>query len=133
MSSAFRWDAKGWFGSQVGGTCWMLVLGGLVLGGDAPTGLVALGAFAFANAVGTLLWARRRSLAPYGALQALVLVQGLAALVVALTLHGRGTMEHLPDGSQVPIGALYAALLVYPLLALVFRARERGGPAGTGP
>jgi len=55
-----RWNAGGWFGGQLGGTVWLLLLGILLLGIDVIAALGVLLCFAGANAIGTWLWSRRR-------------------------------------------------------------------------
>ena len=57
--NSFVWNAGGWFGSQVGGSVWMLFCALTVLPADAISGLVCLGSFAVINAVGCYLWQRR--------------------------------------------------------------------------
>jgi hypothetical protein len=79
----FQWNTWGWFGSQLGSTCWMLV-GGAPLAYHAPLiGVTFLVCFAVANAIGTSLWLRRERLRPYPAMQIMLLViaiSGIAAL-----------------------------------------------------
>jgi hypothetical protein len=81
----FQWSTGGWFGSQVGSTCWMVV-GGVPLAFHAPLiGVTFLICFAVANAIGTWLWLRRDRLRPYSAIQMLLLVIAICGLVALVT------------------------------------------------
>jgi hypothetical protein len=81
----FRWNTGGWFGSQVGSTCWMLV-GGVPLAVYAPMiGATFLICFAVANTIGTSLWLRRDRLRPYPAIQILLMVIAISGLVALVT------------------------------------------------
>lgn len=83
----FQWDKGGWFGSQLGGTAWMLV-GSVVLARQAPeVAGVWLACFAVANAIGARMWWRRDRLRPYPALQALLLLCGIHGVVALVALH----------------------------------------------
>jgi hypothetical protein len=82
-----RWNAGGWFGSQLGGTCWLLV-GAVVLAPRAPgVAAVWLAGFVVANAIGSWLWRRRDRLRPYPALQLLLLACGLSGLPAWLAVN----------------------------------------------
>jgi hypothetical protein len=135
----FQWNAGGWFGSQLGGTAWMLV-GAAVLAPQTPWVAAWWAACcALANAVGTSLWLRRGRVRPYPATQALLAACGVAGplAVVALHLFGPadvrlGVAWH--DGRFIlesPPGTLrsaYAALLLgVPALMGYFALLERAG------
>ena len=83
----FQWNRGGWFGSQLGGTAWMLV-GAVVLVPHAPeVAGVWLAGVAVANAIGSWMWWRRDRLRPYPALRALLLVCGVDGLMALVALH----------------------------------------------
>jgi hypothetical protein len=95
-AGCFQWSAGGWFGSQLGSTCWMLV-GGVWLAVLAPLiGVIWLVCFAVANAVGTALWLRRDRLRPYPAIQILFLVIAICGLLAV------GTFDVLRPASVRP-------------------------------
>jgi hypothetical protein len=82
----FQWNTGAWFGSQLGGTAWMLV-GAAVLALQAPAvAAVWLACFALANALATWLWRQRDRLRPYAALQLLVLMVGGGGLLALVAL-----------------------------------------------
>ena len=56
----FQWNAGSWFGPQLGGTLWLLLLGLVLFPKDALAAAVALACFAGANVVGLSLWRRRQ-------------------------------------------------------------------------
>ena len=80
---SFQWNKGGWFGSQIGGTAWMLT-GTIWLMLFAPlVGLIWLTGFVVCNAVGIVLWRRRARIAPFTAvaiLLATIMVVGLLEL-----------------------------------------------------
>src|SRR5262245_46475601 len=82
----FRWNAGGWFGSQVGGTAWMLT-GALEFARRAPSvsvGLMLL--FAATNALGLGLWCRRDRVSPFAAIMILLLACGAGLLATLLAI-----------------------------------------------
>src|SRR5215470_9138380 len=82
----FRWTAGGWFGSQIGGTSWLLV-GAAVLAPRAPVvAVIWLACYAAANAVGLGLWRRRTRVRPHTTFQVLLLACGISGLLAWLTL-----------------------------------------------
>lgn len=146
----FQWNTGGWFGSQLGGTCWLLV-GAAVLGVQEP-GVAAWWAccFATANAVGTGLCLRRNRVRPYPTIQALLATCAITGLLAVIALHlfgpadvrlgvgwrdDRLVLEDVPGGTLRPA---YAALLVgVPVMmgwfALMERAGTRNRPATREP
>ncbi len=116
----FQWNRGGWFGGQLGGTLWLLLLGGLLLAQGHPVGALVVVLGLFANAVGCLLWRARRRWAPYPALQLLIAVCGLcaAAALGAVYVAGRTV-----PGWSFPQAAY--ALAVYPALMAMFSLQER--------
>ena len=125
----FHWNAGGWFGSQCGGTSWLLV-GAAVLAPRAPVvAVVWFAGFVVANAVGAWLWRRRDRLRPHTAIQLLLLVCGLSGLLAWLTLDGLR-----PD--VVPLTGWprrwYLALLVVPALMAWFAVLEHAARVRSG-
>jgi hypothetical protein len=76
--SPFRWNAGAWFGSQLGGTLWLLVGAGVLLTWPPLASSVWAASFVLANALGLTLWANRGRLGMYVALQTLMIGIGLA-------------------------------------------------------
>jgi hypothetical protein len=117
----FPWNSAGRFGSQLGGTLWLLV-GALARVPHAPDdAAVWLACFAVANAIGIGLWTRRNRIWPYPALQALQLVCGGSGLVALIARHvlrpglriTRPTGNYLADEPRL---MLWLLILVAPMM-----------------
>jgi hypothetical protein len=91
--NSFVWNAGGWFGSQIGGSVWMLFCGLSLLFSDSFSSLVCLGSFAFVNAVGCYLWQRREKLDPYAGLQRLFFTLALVCTTMSVVLYCRGILS----------------------------------------
>ncbi len=131
-SGTFQWNTGGWFGSQVGGTVWLLV-GAATLVVQAP--LLAVWwvvCFALVNAVGTGLWLRRDRLRPYPAIQALLALCGLAGLFAVGALGLFGPEQTGRNGSLRSVYGFFLvgvpALMGY--FALLERASRKANQSG---
>ncbi len=122
---AFSWNAAGWFGSQLGATLWMGLLGALTLPMDPLAGGFALLACAAVNAAGLWMWRRHERLEPYPAIQTLGALSGVAALATLLVMDASGRLGETEHGPG-PAG-MYLILLVYPAIMLQFWWLERCG------
>lgn len=122
-SGAFEWNAGGWWGSQIGGTAWMLAVGIDIALEDLRPGAVMIAGGVVANIVGTWLWYQRDRVSPHRAIQTLLAVIGVCALcgIVALDAFG-----HVPANQRLLV---YWWLLFIPGLMLMFYMRERGATA----
>jgi hypothetical protein len=81
----FHWNAGGWFGSQAGGTAWLLA-GAVVLTPRSPAvAVIWLACFALANVVGIWLWHCRTRVRPHTAIQLLLFMCGISGLLAWLT------------------------------------------------
>ena len=115
----FQWNAGGWFGPQLGGTLWLLLLGLVLLPKDVLAALVVLACFAGANAVGLSLWRRRHRIAAYPALQWMIAACGVASLIAFTFLDSRlGSVEFTP---AIP----YWILLVFPGVMVMLCLQRR--------
>lgn len=127
-TDTMQWNAGGWFGSQIGATCWMLVAGVLTLFRDLATGLLVVGLFAAVNLLGWALWHRRR-LSCYASTQVLIGLAGVAGLLSIFLLTRAGVWHDIQSGSQVSPFSTYVILaLTFGGLMLMFYVRfGRGG------
>ena len=110
-----QWSAAAWFSAQLGSTLWMVLGGVLLCERSSILGLGPLVCFAVANLIGLGLWRARGRLAPYPALQILLAVAGVCALI-ALTFLTEGI-----DGAA----RYYRGLLLFPALMLYLHFLER--------
>jgi len=116
----FQWNRGGWFGGQIGGTLWLILLGCALLSQGHLVGAVALAFGLLSNVLGLLLWRRRRTLSPYPAIQILVGFCGLSGLISLLAISASPTAEQTFQTSQN-----YWYLLFFPGLMLMFHLQER--------
>lgn len=107
-----RWNYGGWFGSQLGGSCWMLVAGVLAIPADRTAAVAVLGLFALANLAGLLIWRRRDSLSPYKGLQLLIPILGLTGIGAVYVLDRAGIFEAIQVGASVTAAETYAILII---------------------
>lgn len=123
---AFRWNAGGWFGSQLGSTLWLLILGVLLCArGKVLAGLVAIGCCAAANAFGTVLWTLRDRVAPFPAVECLVGVIWLFTLVALVAMDVLDAMEAVEARMAGGSWRLYWLLFMFPGLMLMMYLMER--------
>lgn len=124
-SGLFQWNLGGWFGSQVGSTLWLVLMGALLLPVDLKPALGVLVCGLVPNVIGTWLWTKRFSIAPYPALQLLLALIATSALSAFLLLDYAGLMQHEWNGTSWPGNWGYFNLLIFPALMGVFHLRER--------
>ncbi len=114
------WNRFGWFGSQVGGSVWILLLAGLLaMRGDPQAAAAVVLVFAVANLVGWRLWIlRRRRAALAGHLWLVLVLAAAAALAFGVTMAS--------PALELP-GFIFLYLLVFPLVAAMLVAIDAGG------
>jgi hypothetical protein len=105
--ATFRCPAGAWFGTQIGGTVWMLT-GAMSLAVTSPSA-------AAVNVVGVSLWLRRERVGQYTAVQFMLLACGIGSLAAMLTCDFAGPAV---VGEAVPAKA-YLILLVYPAVMVM--------------
>ncbi len=111
-AGAMRWNFGGWLGSQLGGSCWMVVAGLLAIPADPAAAMAVLGLFALANLLGWLIWQRRDSLSPHKGLQILMPVLGGTGIAAVYVLDRAGIFEAIQVGARVSAGETYAILVI---------------------
>ena len=126
-----EWNTGGWFGSQIGGSCWILVAAILSASRDVAMGLVLLTIFLIPNVVGYVLW-RRRTLSCYAAIQWLIALTGVSG-VLAIYVLDRGRMWYeIQIGGSISAAAAYGVLVLATaglMSMLYFRfGRDTDGP-----
>lgn len=123
----FQWNAGGWFGAQLGGTLWMLILGITLLGQQPGLGLLSLGLALLVNLAGFLLWHIRDRLAPYPCIQGLLTLVGIATLALLLAFDAADRLALLDPRFQDHPRGLYMLLLMFPGLMALFYFQNRAG------
>jgi len=129
--ATFQWNAGGWFGAQLGSTCWMLIAGVVLLWRSPGAAVATLIVFAAGNAAGTALWTQRRRLRPLRAMQGLVAIAGLASALATYVIDSAGQFESLGTGGSTSARSMYLMLagMVFSLL-LLFYLIDREGKSG---
>lgn len=122
---AFQWNAGGWFGSLIGGTAWLLAGALFFMLGDEVLAWIWAGCFALGLGTGVGLWWARHRLLPYPAMQVLLLVLFLGALIAFLAVDLRNQLGLLLPAALNNKGEFYVCLLVFPGLMLRFYIMER--------
>ena len=126
----FSWNAGGWFGSQLGGTAWILVAAIMMLQRDVTIGVATLAFFLFANLVGTWIWSQRERFRPYPAIQGLLVLMGVVSFAATFLLDQTGHFESLAVGAQASASTMYLVLaLMIPGLMFLFHVIERNNRA----
>jgi len=123
--SSFAWNAGGWFGSQLGCTLWLLILGLVLLRKDAVAAWVCVAGFVVLNVWGLYLWRSRVRRSAYSGVQRFLVVASVMIAVVVLVVNARGASEPPAGGSLASTYLPYWAMAVAPTLMLIFLLRER--------
>ena len=104
------WNLGGWLGSQLGGTCWMVIAGLLAMRVDTAAGAGVLALFALANGFGLLLWRNRHRLSAYHGVQLLLPAVGLAGAGATYVLERSDVWEVIQVGGAVSATQMYLVL-----------------------
>ena len=125
-SAAFHWNAGAWFGSQLGGSCFLLFGAVFLHKADNKTAMIWLIGFIAVQMIGCLLWHQRECRSAYTSLQILLVLQfcvSIIAMVVA-DLNGQLAKLAAAGGGNGNLRSAYLALLVFPSLMLRFHFQE---------
>ena len=120
----FQWSTGGWFGAQVGSTCWLFVAAISFLSQTPRLAALLLGCFASANLVGTIMWMNRGKVDPYRASQALLLVIFAFTTIAMVSADWLGFLGALDQRVEIP-RLLYLVLLIFPALMTMFHFQNR--------
>ncbi len=120
-----QWNLGGWLGTQLGGTCWILVAGLLALQHDRRVAVIALVLFTLPNLIGLRLWRSRDRLSPVNALRTLIIAVGLFGLAAVYVLDSGGVWEAIQVGGRASAGMAYGTILVVVTGLLVLFSRLR--------
>jgi len=123
--SAFAWNAGGWFGSQLGCTLWLLILGVVLLSKDSLAAGVCIAGFVVLNAWGLYLWRGREQLGAYVGLQRFLLAASVIVALVVVVVNTRGVSEPPTPGALVSTYLPYWVIAAPPGLMLLLFLRER--------
>jgi len=114
-----EWDTGGWFGSQLGGTAWILVAAAISSGHDLSTGLILTLLFLIPNIVGSILWFKRK-LSCYLSIQILFALCGLSGLLAIYVLDRSHLWLAIQQGGAVSEEFGYVMLTVTVLVVMAW-------------
>ena len=121
-SGVFQWNKKGWFGGQIGSTCWLLFS---VFRLDSwLASIILITCFLASNLVGTVLWMNRDRLDPYKAIQVLLAETFLFAAIAMISMDCIGVLKDLDPRINNP-SSVYLLLLIFPALAVLLHLRSK--------
>jgi hypothetical protein len=130
--SAFSWNAGGWFGSQLGCTLWLPILGFVLHSKDSFVAWVCVASFVVLNAWGMYLWRCREQLSAYAGLQRFLLAASVVIGLVVVVVNSRGVSESPAPGALVSTYLPYWVIAAAPVLMLVFFFREQAARRSQG-
>ena len=113
------WNGGGWFGSQLGGTVWILVAAAISLGHDPTVGLALLLLFLVPNIAGLVLW-RQRKLSCYVSLQILFALAGFSGLLAIYVLEQNNLWLEIQKGGAISSDAGYVLLTAVVVIIMIF-------------
>jgi len=114
-----NWQTGGWFGSQLGGTAWILVASLITFGHDISTGLILLLLFLIPNSIGTLLW-HQRKISCYASIQILFACCGLFGLLAVFVLDKNNLWLAIQQGGTISATKTYVLLCCTVLILMVY-------------
>jgi len=123
-----QWNRGGWFGSQIGSSAYMILLGAVMLFIDAKPASIILACGLVPNVVGCALWRHRDRLSPLAGLQWLLLTLFVfTGLAVGTALFFQ---EATGEGACfIGIKKVAWIPLFFPLTMLMFYVTDKwGGP-----
>jgi hypothetical protein len=123
--TAFSWNAGGWFGSQLGCTLWLLILGFVLLSKDSLSAWLCVASFVVLNAWGLYLWRCQDQLSAYAGLQRFLLAASVIITLVVVVVNSRGVSEPPTPGALVSTYLPYWVIAAAPGVMLLFFLRER--------
>ncbi len=126
-TGAFRWSTGGWFGSQIGGTGWMIPYGIIAALKSLLPGLFILGCAILANVIGHQLWKRRDRIHPYPAVQMLVFEVGVISAMVLWVGYQTNLIAAFDARYSENPEKSFWILLMFPMIAAYFAFLEKAG------
>lgn len=112
------WNTKGWFGSQLGGTAWILVAAAIVFGHNTWTGFILLVLFLIPNTVGYLLW-RKKKFSCHASIQILFGLSGLFGLITIYILDRNHLWSEIQKGGSISAVAGYFLITSIILILMI--------------
>ena len=131
--TALSWNAGGWFGAQIGSTCWIAISAAILVTQDLIVAGVVFALFLAANFIGFLIWRSRDKMSAYVGIQALLILMGIVSLIAVFIIDRSGYWQVIEGvGGKVSAFQMYMLIpvMIFALLALFWslnRSRSFGG------
>lgn len=120
----FQWNKGAWFGGQIGATASLMLVGIGLFFVDIPLGLVCLFCGVVPNVWGYLMWRHRDRLAPYPAIQRLIVIDfAFSALAWGYAYYFGPSLET----ENLSVLEVARALLIFPAIMLLCHLQEQNG------
>ena len=135
-SVGLKWKAGGWFGAQIGGTCWIAICAALLSVHSIGLAGTVFAIFVVTNVVGLLIWRGRNRITAYKGMQALLLMIGVASLASVYVID-RSDFWHVVGGfgGAVAVWQMYVLIpvMVAALLWLFWSLNKAGRKRSRSP
>jgi len=112
-----EWNFGGWFGSQLGGTVWILIAAAISLGHDVSTGVILILFFLVPNIAGLILWSRRK-LTCYQSIQIVLALSGIFGLLAIYILERSKLWLEIQKGGAISAETGYLLLVIIVLTVM---------------
>ena len=127
------WNAGGWFGAQIGSTCWIVICAALLVRHDVTIATTVFALFLTANVLGTLIWRARDRISSYSGINALLIMIGAVSLAAVFVVDRSG-LWHVVEGVGGTVSAwqmyLMIPIMIVGLSAMFWslnRSQSKGG------
>jgi len=122
-----QWNV-GWFGLQLGGTLWLLIMALVLVGRSSGTAALVFGCFLIPNLFGTWLWFSRVGLSVYRAARVFLPILGLFSILAVFIADRAGQWTVMGFGGSNNVSATSTYVLILILVAalmILFHVKER--------
>jgi hypothetical protein len=122
-----HWN-PGWFGLQIGGTLWLLIVALVLVRHSPVTATLVFGCFLVPNLFGTWLWFSRARISIYRAGKVFAPILGLFSILAVFITERAGQWTTMAFGgaNNISAGVMYMLILVLVvILMIVFYFKER--------
>lgn len=128
------WNAGGWFGAQIGGTCWIAISAGLLSMYNLTIAIAVFALFLAANVIGIVVWRSRDGISLYSGINVLLIVTGAVSLAAVFVVDRSG-LWHVVEGVGGTVSArqmyVLIAVMIVGLLALFWSRRRSLSGSGS--
>jgi hypothetical protein len=126
-SPKLQWNL-GWFGLQLGGTLWLLIMALVLASRSSGTAALVFGCFLVPNLFGALLWFSRARISVYRAARLFLPVLGTFSILAVYVTDRAGQWTTMAYGGSGNVSAatMYAMILIFVVAMMVlFFVKER--------